>query len=121
MSRLMVGGALAGALALAGCGAAKQAATLTANDVTTAQSIATAGGDATGAKCWGSMLPIAQAVESGRPVGLATATELYRAAMLQAEGPCAPIVLPILVKLGPLLGIAGTLAALPVISPVAVP
>jgi hypothetical protein len=102
---------------LAAC-AGRPVATFTAGDVTTAQQIAVAAKDQQGAQCWGSLLPVAQAVENGQTIGIATATELYRAAILGAEGPCAPIVLPVVVRLGPLLGIAGTIAALPAAAPV---
>ena len=90
-------------------------AKFTADDVTTAAALATAAGDTTGAKCWGVMLPVATAVSAGGQVGLASAVELYRVAMLGASGPCAPIVLPILMKLGPALPFLS--ATLPTVSP----
>ena len=88
---------------LAAC-AGRPVATVAAGDVTTAQQIAAAADDTQGTACWGKLLPIAQAVQNGQTVGLATATELYRAAILAAQGPCAPFVLPVLVRLG----LAGT-------------
>lgn len=91
--------------------------TFTLADVTTAQAIARAGNDTQGATCWGSMAPVAQAVQAGQAIGIATATELYRVAIIGAQGPCAPIVLPILVKLGPLLGAVGAINALPFVAP----
>lgn len=102
---------------LTGC-PGRPVATFTLADVTTATNIAVAAKDSQGATCWGSLAPVAQAVQQGQQIGIATATELYRVAILQAQGPCAPIVLPILVKLGPLLGIAGTIGVLPTIAPV---
>jgi hypothetical protein len=125
------------ALALAGCALpGRPVASLAASDLANAQAIAKAGGDSQGAQCWGALLPAVQAFQagpstgSGQPTGpgasgLATSAaagaslvEIYRVAVLQAEGPCAPIVLPVLVKLDPLLT---TIGALTVTGAVAAP
>jgi len=118
MHRAIIAAALASSLAAC---AGRPVATFTAADITTAQSLAIAAKDTAGVQCWGAMLPVAQAVQRSQQIGVATATELYRAALLGAEGPCAPIVLPILVKLGPLLGVTGALAALPTVGPAVAP
>lgn len=93
--------------------------TFTEADVSTASAIAKAGNDSSGVACWGGMLPVAQAVQNGQAIGPATATELYRVVIIGAQGPCAPIVLPIMAQLGPLLGIASTLQVLPYVAPLA--
>lgn len=91
--------------------------TFTLSDVTSAKALASAGGDTVGTACWGGMLPVAQQVQAGQTIGIATAIELYRVVLQGAQGPCAPIVLPILVKLGPLLGGLGAITALPYVAP----
>jgi|GEM_PF-2921412 len=98
--------------ALAACAQpGRPVAGIAAADVATAQAIAQAGGDTQGATCWGNLAPAVQAFQSGQQIGAATALEVYRVAVIQSEGSCAPIVLPIVAKLGPLLGIGGMLGA----------
>jgi hypothetical protein len=41
------------------------------------------------------LLPAVQAFGSGQQLGAAAALEVYRIAVIQAEGPCASVVLPI--------------------------
>ncbi|HJU18992.1 MAG TPA: hypothetical protein VJ770_21260 [Stellaceae bacterium] len=126
--------ASAGAGLLGGCANAQHGiAQFTVQDAQTAKAIATAGGDERGAACWDKLLPVAQilsqepaalrdqgphgwAVTRAWPagadlipqpaIGLAAAAELKRTIIIAAEGPCAPIILPILVRLGPVLGAA---------------
>lgn len=85
-------------------GPAKDIANLTADDVTTAAALAKAGGDTVGEKCWGAQLPVAQAVQAGKTIGVAASVELARVFQLQMQGPCAPIMMPIMMKLAPALG-----------------
>jgi hypothetical protein len=125
------------ALALAGCALpGRPVANLTASDLANAQAIAKAGGDSQGALCWGNLLPAVQAFQAGPSTGSgqtagsgpmaltssaaagASLLEIYRVAVIQAGGACAPIVLPIIAKLGPLLPAIGALA---VTGPVIVP
>ena len=110
------------AAALAGCALpGRPVAGIAAGDLATAQAIAKAGGDARGATCWGNLLPAVQALGNAIPASvqepqLATALEVYRVAMIQAQGVCAPIVMPLIAHLGPLLT-AGALALGPVSIP----
>lgn len=97
-------------LALTAC-VGRPVATFTAGDLTTAQSIATAGGDATGAACWGSLLPAVQAFRAGSTVGAATLTEIARVAILKGQGPCGPLIAPIMAQLSLLPGAANIIAA----------
>jgi hypothetical protein len=95
------GAGLCIAIALAGCALpGRPVAGIAAGDLAAAQAIAKAGGDSQGAQCWGNLLPAVQAFQAGSQLGAATALEVYRVAVIQAEGPCAPIVLPIVAKLG---------------------
>ena len=110
-------------LSLAGCALpGHPVAGSVASDFATAQAVAKAGGDKQGMQCWGNLLPAVQAPQalptadgSQTPVavqaGVATALEVYRVAVIQAEGPCAPVVLPVVARLGPLLTAAGVLAS----------
>ena len=92
-----------------------------ASDLAAAQAVAAAGGDKVGMQCWGTLLPVVQALQAPPMVGgaqnpaakagVATALEVYRVAVIQAEGPCAPVVLPVVVRLGPLFSAAEGLAA----------
>ncbi len=92
-----------------------------AADLAAAQAVARAGGDKMGTQCWGQLLPVVQALQAppmaggaqnpAAKAGIATALEIYRVAVIQAEGPCAPVVLPVVARLGPLLSAAGGLAA----------
>jgi hypothetical protein len=98
-----------------------------ASDLVAAQAVAKAGGDRQGAQCWGKLLPAVQALQASpaaggsqapayagaasAQAGVATALEVYRVAVIQAEGPCAPVVLPVVARLGPLVTAAGVLAS----------
>jgi hypothetical protein len=98
-----------------------------ASDLVAARAVAKAGGDKQGAQCWGKLLPAVQALQASLAVdgsqpriqsgavpaqaGVATALEVYRVAVIQAEGPCAPVVLPVIARLEPLLTAAGVLAS----------
>jgi hypothetical protein len=108
----LIAGLLPAGCALPG----RPVAGLAASDLATAQAIATAGGDGRGAQCWSNLLPAVQAFGAGQQIGAAAALEVYRVAVIQAEGPCAGVVLPILARLEPVLT-AGALA----LAPIAVP
>jgi len=123
--RLILALPLLAPLALAACTQAQLQGPLqfSTADVTTAQALANSPGaaasaaanaiDPVGAQCWGSMLPSVQALEGGKAVGLATATEIYRVAMIQIKGPCVAIALPILAKLSPIPGFSLAISQLP--------
>jgi hypothetical protein len=107
-----LGAGLALALALGGCALpGRPVAGLAAADLASAQAIAKAGGDTQGTQCWGDLLPAVQAFQSGTQIGPAAKLEIYRVAVIEAEGPCAPIALPLVAKLAPLLTAGGLLAA----------
>jgi hypothetical protein len=99
----------AAGIALAACAPlqGRPFATITLGDVTTAQALAVAGGDTQGASCWGAQLPVIQAFMTGKEIGVATAVEVYRIALQQAQGPCGPIMIPVITRLAPLLAAAG--------------
>jgi hypothetical protein len=98
--------------ALSGCALpGRPVAGLFAADIAGAQAIAKAGGDTQGAACWGALLPAVQALRAGQSPAAASALEIERVAVRAAEGPCAPIVLPILIRLAPALAAADLLTA----------
>lgn len=103
---LIVGAVLT--IGLAGCTVAQQQ--FVAVDVATAQSVAVAAGDTTGAACWGSLGPAVAAIQAGKTVGLATVIEVARAAILATRGACAPLAQPVLQAIALLPGGGNALA-----------
>lgn len=103
----ILGLAVAG-LAVAGCTPAGRQ--FVADDVATAQAIATSSGDATGAACWGSLGPSVAAIQAGKAVGLAVLIQVARSAILAIRGPCAPLAQPVLQAIALLPGGGNALA-----------
>ena len=87
---------IAAVILLTGCA---QAVQFTEGDVSNAGVIATKAGDAQAATCWttlsGALMPSPNPADDG----LAVAVERQRLLQGVATGPCAPVILPILLQL----------------------
>lgn len=84
-------------LALSACSGQLQQ--FTAGDATNAGVIATKGGDVAGAQCWTALGGAVMASPDPTTDGLAVLVERYRLAQGVAAGPCAPVILPIILQL----------------------
>jgi hypothetical protein len=88
--------ALAVILTFSACSGLQQ---FTAGDVANAVVIATKSGDTMGAQCWTALGGAVMASPDPTTDGLAVLVERYRLAQGVAAGPCAPVILPIIMQL----------------------
>jgi hypothetical protein len=88
--------AIIATIAFSACSQLQQ---FTATDVANAGVIATKSGDAAGAQCWGALGGAVMASPDPTGDGLAVLVERYRLAQGVAAGPCAPVILPIILQL----------------------